>query len=200
MRYYRGPRPRNQPKVLRLVLAFVDIALHRRGPDMLPASRFLLWLVVIVYLAVSYAAFALTPPPAADGVDPAASAAAQRALDYAPVLIPIDCAIYAAFIWVLLKSFNRDRRFLQTATALFGTDTLFTSMSLPVLAWAGALGATESPGPTLAYWVLFIWSIDVSAFVLSRAIERPYALAVLVVVGYVLLSVSLRASLLNTGS
>jgi hypothetical protein len=180
--------------VLRLALAFVDIALHRRGPDTIPASRFLLGFVVVVYLLVAFVALGLAPPP------PAESEAAALAVEYAPFLIPIESGIYAAFIWGLLKSFDRDRRFLQTATALFGADTLFTLMSMPLLVWATALEAADSAAtaPTLLYWLLLLWSIDVSGFVLARAIERPYALAVMIVIGYVLLTVSLRASLFSS--
>lgn len=176
--------------MLRVALAFVDIALHRRGPDQIPASGFLFTIVVSVYLLSAYLALGVAPPPPGD------SAAAARAVALAPFLIPIESAVYGAFIWGLLKSFQHDRRFLQTATALFGTDTLFTLMSLPLLAWVSALDAAGQAAtmPTVLYWVLLIWSIDVSGFVLARAIERPYALAVMIVIGYVLLTISVRAS------
>lgn len=177
--------------MLRLALAFVDIALHRRGPDTLPASKFLLGLVVAIYWLTAFIALGLALPPPAD------NAAAELAVEYAPYMILIESAVYGAFIWGLLKSFNHDRRFLQTATALFGTDTLFTLLSLPLLAWAAALESADAltTAPTLLYWLLLFWSIDVAGFVLARAIGRPYALAVLIVIGYVLLTVSVRASL-----
>jgi len=182
---------RGNSLVLRLALAFVDIALHRRGPDGLPASGLLLAIVVAGYLAAAYIALGIAPPP------PGESDAAARALEFAPLMIPIESAVYAAFVWTVLKSFGRDRRFVQTASALFGTDALFTLMSLPLLAWVAALDAANAAAtvPTLLYWVLLFWSIDVSGFVLARAIERPYALAVMIVIGYVLLNVSVRASL-----
>ena len=54
---------RGNSPVLRLALAFVDIVLHRRGPDTLPASKFLLGLVIGVYLLTAFVALALACDP-----------------------------------------------------------------------------------------------------------------------------------------
>jgi hypothetical protein len=40
--------------VLRLFLAFVDIMLHRRGPDSIPSSPFLLWSLFALSLAADF--------------------------------------------------------------------------------------------------------------------------------------------------
>jgi hypothetical protein len=176
--------------VLRIALAFVDIALHRRGPDTLPASRYLLGIVVAVCLAAAY--FALNLAPHVQG-------AGEGAVAYPPILIVIERSIYAAFIWVLLKGFNRERRFLQTATAAFGADALFTLMSLPILSMSGGLESADGRGPVLLSWLVFLWSIDVAAFVLSRALEQKYTFLVMIMLGYVLSTMGLRPPLLDLG-
>jgi hypothetical protein len=164
--------------VLRLALAFFDIALHRRGPEELPASTFLLLLVTAIDLFISAVALQLQPP-----------------LEYGPALIVLDMVVYCAFIWGVLKAFNHERRFRQTATALVGTDALISLLSLPLL--IGNMPAAEDSGGGLAavlILVLFLWQIDVSGYVLSRAIARPYFVGVSIMLGYVLLAISLRAS------
>ena len=45
---------------------------------------------------------------------------------------------------------------------------------------------------------MFFWSIDINAFVFSRALERPYLLCVAIVVAYALLMLSLQTTLLQT--
>jgi hypothetical protein len=164
--------------VLRLALAFFDIALHRRGPEELPASTFLLLVVIAIDLFISAVALQMQPP-----------------LEYGPVLIALDTAVRCAFIWGVLKAFNHERRFRQAATALVGTDALISLLSLPLL--VGNMSAAEGSGGNPAavlILVLFLWQIDVSGYVLSRAIARPYFVGVAIMLGYVLFAISLRAS------
>jgi hypothetical protein len=164
--------------LLPLVLAFIDIALHRRGPEQLPASSFLLGFVLVVYLVVAFATLRLDPPAA-----------------NLTMLLVAGVMLYAGFVWAVLKAFKHEKRFMQTAIALLGTDTLFNVMSLPLLWLNRPADETTMTLPGLLLLIVFFWSIDVSGFVLSRAIGRPYVVGVGIMVGYVLLSISLRASL-----
>jgi hypothetical protein len=114
-----------------------------------------------------------------------------------PVLLT-DTALDLVFVWAVLRLFDRERRFKQTATALLGADTLLNLLSLPLVLWNQSLeGATA---PALLFLLLAIWSIDIAGFVLSRTLERPYALGVAIMLGYVLLSISLRMSFFPTTS
>ena len=45
--------------------------------------------------------------------------------------------------------------------------------------------------------MVFLWSVDINAFVFARALERPYLLCVAIVIAYALLIVSLQATLLQ---
>ena len=170
--------------VLRLIFAFVDIMLHRRGPEHLPSSRFLVWLMLGVSIAVELAILAVN--------DGGARAAAVS------VLVAF---LDVWFVWALLRAFNRQRRFAQTMSAILGAETILNLAGAPLIPLLSAPAPAEPTItlPLLLTALLGVWSIDIGAFVFSRALERPYVLCVAIMMGYVLLIVSLQTSLLPQG-
>jgi hypothetical protein len=166
--------------VLSLILPFVEIALHRRGPEHLPASRFLFGLVLVTYLAVALLRTRVLNDPG-----------------YPVPAVLIQFVLELAFIWCVLRAFERQRRFTQAACAVFGADTLVYLLSLPLIVWQSALAAlpTELTLPLVLQFLLWVWSIDISTSILARALERPYVVALAIVIGYVLLSASLHFTL-----
>ena len=73
---------------------------------------------------------------------------------------------------------------------MLGTDIVLSLLHAPVVPFL------ESPDPPAAdgddpaccsRLLVFFWSIDINAFVFSRALERPYLLCVAIIVGYALL-------------
>jgi hypothetical protein len=166
--------------VLSLILPFVEIALHRRGPEHLPASRFLFGLVLVTYVAIA--------------------ALRTRALNdpgYPMLAVIIQLVLEVAFIWCLLRAFERQRRFVQSACAVLGTDALMYVLSLPLIFWHRALAAppSELTPPLVLQFLLWVWSLDIATWIMSRALERPYVVALAIVIGYVLLSASLHFTL-----
>ena len=166
--------------MLRLILAFVEIALHRQSPADLPASRFFFTAVFVVYLAVALVT--------------------TRYLDivaYPELMTAFETVLGLAFIWSVLRAFERQARFRQTACAVLGTDTLLNLLTVPLVLWHRSLGApaTDATLPLVLYVLVAIWSVDISAFIMARAIERPYVLTVAIMLGYLLLLVSVRATL-----
>jgi hypothetical protein len=95
-------------EVIRL---YAQIALLRRGPQDLPASRLLLILTVCGYAAVNALVSSLLPP--STGWPP------QLAVD-----VLFTLAWYAA----LLQLTGRSERFLQTATAVFGLRSVLAPL------------------------------------------------------------------------
>jgi len=174
---------------LRLIYAFVDILLHRRGPEQLPASRFFFGLVLLASFVVSLFTFQFSRIPS------------ER---FVPIML-VDVGFSLAYTWCVLRAFGVERRFLQTASASLGAGSLLDLASLPFVLWHRALTG-PTPGPTtdvtlpyvLYLLVALVWLIDVSSFIMARAIERPYVLGLAIVIGYALLSVSLEASLFPT--
>jgi len=165
--------------VLRLILAFVEIAFHRRSPEDLPASRGFLVAVLVVYVAVRFA-----------------TARYLEVATYPELMVALDTVVELAFIWALLRAFNRERRFRQTAVAVLGVDTLLNLVRLPLWLWHRSLHAPkdETTLPYMLVLLVTLWNVDVSAFILSRALERPYVLTIAIMLGYVLLSISVDAT------
>ena len=174
--------------MLRLILAFVDIMLHRRGPESLPSSPFLLWSLLATYLAMVFVVDWLAGPE--------------------PRWFAIDVLVlgfHVWFVWALLRTFDRLPRFRQTLTALLGAGVLLTVLEAPL---AVSLAHQAPPTaqnqtltlPTLLSLIVVVWAIDITAFVFSRALERPYVLCAAVVIGYAFLILSLQATLLRPGT
>jgi hypothetical protein len=168
--------------VLRLIFAFVDIMLHRRGPDSLPSSQFLLWSLLALSMAVR---FAINWWAGGSG----------RAVVVDVLVLGLDLW----FVWALLRTFNRQPRFRQTMTALLGADIILSLLYAPVLPWL-ELQDPQNPAltlPVLLAVLAFVWAIDINSFVFSRALERPYLLCMAIVIGYALLIRSLQVTLLQ---
>jgi hypothetical protein len=168
--------------VLRLILAFVDIMLHRRGPDSMPSSSFLLWLLLALSIGVHAA---LNLWAGGDG----------RVVAVDVLILGLD----VWFVWALLRLFGKQPRFRQTMIALLGADIVLSILYAPVLP---SLAEQDPENPELTLPVIltvaaFAWAIDINSFVFSRALERPYLLCMAIVIGYALLIRSLQITLLQ---
>jgi hypothetical protein len=119
--------------VLHFLKAFLDIVLWRRGPQDLPASPLLLGLTAGAYVVVSTVQLAMLDEPVGAWV----------------VFLLIDPILLAGGVYLLLRLFGKQARFLQTATAVFGTGVVLgLALFLPVQ-WI-ATQAGLSPQSTLA--------------------------------------------------
>lgn len=175
----------------RLTQVFAEIALHRRGPDDLPASRFLFGLILGTYLAVGFLSLLVSEP-------------AERLLELTILgstldlgfigLIILETFFYLLFVWVVLRVSDHSTRFFQTGTALLGAETLLGLIGIPILVWIDAVSGSggEPTAGTFVYLLLFLWSVDVAGFILSRALQRGYFVGVLMVLGYLMISFTLR--------
>ena len=94
--------------VIQVARLYTDIALFRRGPEDVPVSAVLLVLTIAVYVLLSLALSAVSR--VADG---------NRI-----VLIALDSFFAIAWYWVVMRLAGRPERFLQTATAIFGFQTI----------------------------------------------------------------------------
>jgi hypothetical protein len=171
--------------VLRLILAFVDIMLHRRGPDSLPSSQFLLWTLLVLSILADCAILWL---------------AGESGRSFAVSLLVTGFDLW--FVWAVLRTFNRQPRFRQTMTAMLGADLLLAALQTPLVRPLVEAPPPDPENPTVTLtgvlWLaILVWSIDISAFVFSRALERPYFLCVAIVIAYFLLMRSLQITLLQ---
>ena len=179
----------------RLVLAFADIALHRRSPADLPASRFLFALSLVVYLMVGLITIRVGNPDRR--LLDVSFLGSQIDIGFVGVIV-LETAVYLGFVWLVLRAFERPGRFLQTATALVGVETLISLIGIPVLAWIDTVRAAggEPTAGTFVYLLLFLWSLDVAGFIISKAIQNAYFVGVLIVIGYFMVSFALREQFL----
>jgi len=154
----------------RIALVFAEIALHRRGPDALPASAFLFGLVLAAYFVVSLTALSLRWP-----------------FWQAISAMAVDVVVYLAFFAVVLRLAGRRSRFLQSVTAVLGAETFLSCLALPLLITRPEeqSGAPTEILATSLLFALLIWSIDIGGFVLAKALDRSYIVGVSVMIGYV---------------
>jgi hypothetical protein len=172
-------------KVMRDVIRlFVQIAMLRRGPQDLPASPLLLLLSVCGYVAVFVMVSALLPT----------TAGWQLALGVNVLFI---LGWYAA----LLRLAGRRERFLQTASGVFGLQTLLTP---PLLAseWLvkrfGQDATWQLPVGVGALAVL-IWFIAAYSHVVKAALEWSSASSVALVILQIVASELLLVALFPSG-
>ena len=137
------------------VRLFVQIALLRRGPQDVPASVLLLTLTVIGYVCVSAAVSSVLPLTASW-----------------PQLLAVDVLFMLGWYFALLRLVGRRERFLQTATAVFGLQTV---LSPPLIAAEWLVGRYAHD----AVWqlpigvgglVLVIWLIAANSHIVKAAL------------------------------
>lgn len=159
--------------LIALTLPFVQIVAHRAGPQHLPASRFLLGLVIVLHVAVYYAAMLILEVPAPRAV----------ALPF------VDTIVQGVFFSGLLLFLGLQERLLQTLTAVFGADVLLNLLQLP-LAVIGPL-SSGSPAAIISLLLLIalaLWALGVKGHILRHSAGLPYfvgvALALAFLIGF----------------
>lgn len=167
-----------------LIRLFVEVALHRRGPQDVPASGTVFALVLFAYLAIGAAVLW----PSATGVE---ALLGQLALDVALLLL-----VFGG----LLAGTGRAGRLRQTLTALLGTGALLSAAALPFVWLAARALGNGAPVPgmelpavvsTTALFMLLLASLLVTGHILRHAMDWSYAAGVLAAVLYFALSVAM---------
>jgi hypothetical protein len=113
--------------ILRFLQSFLDIALWRKGPQDLPASRLLAALALLAYLAIGFVRMRLFN------------------LDQSTALlfICVDALMLGAWLWLVLAFFGRRQRFVQTITALLGVGVLVLLVDIAIRCMQLALGWSD---------------------------------------------------------
>ena len=159
--------------MLQLIRVFWDIALWRRGPRDVPASRALFAAVALAYAGVS---------------------ALQSRLMYGPpLMLPralADLALTIAVFWATLCIARRSQRFLQSVIAVLGTGTL---LSMPMVALQLIAAQAGAPGPiatflSIASVPLLVWYLFVVGQIVRLALEAPLLTGMAVAMTYFVLS------------
>jgi hypothetical protein len=167
--------------MLELVKVFWDIALLRRGPRDLPASRALLALIAALYLAVGVLQLRLVYPP-------------RVALLHAVT----DLAFTVASFWLCLAIGRRRYRVLQTLTAVLGTGVLLAPAAM-LMFFVGLGFQPDAPATPALRHLLFVpvvvWEVAVLANIARRALEAPLVTGIAVASTYYLLGLVIESQL-----
>jgi hypothetical protein len=155
-------RPRTSTDLVALARLYFAIAIWRRGPQDLPAVGILLPLTIAAYVLLSAAVGVLLP-----------------ALHPGWLLqVVADALFVAVWYWLLLAIARRRERYLQTATALFGLQTVLAAPSMALI-WL-MQRIEQQPSLRLPVYIaalaLAIWTLVAIGHILRAALERPLAL------------------------
>ncbi len=168
--------------MLRLVKAFLDLALWRMSPAQLPASAFLLGIVTVV-VALLEVFGALLPPAQSDRI---------------LLRIGLSVAVPLFWTWAILSVTRHLERFLQTAIALLGVGALAQLALYPLDSLLNVLGMDHPLALPLGLlsFVGLVWYLLACANIWRAALDTRLSLGIAVSVGYLLLSIALEQYLL----
>jgi hypothetical protein len=152
----------------KLLKTFLEISVWRKGPQDLPASKALAWLVLTTYIAVEFIGvrtFDLNP---------------RAAL----VIIGVDVLMLSGWLWLVLTFFGRQQRFVQTLTATLGVGVLILLLDIGMRLLQLALGVANAPGgswPLARFLIIALVMGRIFMLALDRGLLTGIALTIAIV-------------------
>ena len=139
-----------------LIRLFLNICLFNKGPQDNPASTLLLGLAIVANLVV-------------------AIAMSLFEVSWAEALMQsvMGVLLLAGFLWLALYLTGKRPRFLQTATAVFGADTLISLVAVPLLIW-GRLAPDAKGVVAIPLLFLILWQMAVIGHILRHALSISF--------------------------
>lgn len=148
--------------MLTLLRILFDIIRLRKGPDAVPRSFVLFFIVVTMWLAAVSLVFALVEE--------------LNQINFAVVML--TTAIGLASYCAVIISFGQKARLLQSMTSVIGCGALIEIM---FVASNLVLSSLIGEKPTiLVTTLILLWSIPVDGHILSRAINRHWYFGIVV--------------------
>lgn len=140
--------------MLELLKLFFDICLFKKAPQDVPASRDLLYLVIIVYVCVGFLTFILS----------------KNTLESA-LQVLIKVMLILGITHTVLLVAQKSMRYQQTVNALMGTDLIISFFSLPVIA---TLDIQDSVLAFIVLVWLMLWHWIISAHIFRHALNKAF--------------------------
>jgi len=156
---------------------FLQIALLRQRPDILPASSFLFGVLVIVNLLVGVANFL---------IDFNVIQSILRTI--------VDIVISLGFVYLILLAANKSQRSLQTMIAMLGVSAILNVLSFPLLLILPS-GPSAAGLAGVMLYALFFWHIVIMGHIYRHALSISLPTGLLITVAYVLMAMSVFYSL-----
>jgi len=159
--------------VLKLFNYFLDVCLLRRGPQDLAASTPLFFIVAFISVVVG-----------AVGVSSVIAWPSSIAASM------LDAVIVMVLLRLVLLIQKRSARFIQAATAIFGSGAILGLIALPLQMVVGEEVKEGAVGPLLstAYLALLVWVQVVIGHVLRHTLNVSLALGIGLALTYSILS------------
>jgi hypothetical protein len=154
--------------VTELLRLYAEVALHRRGPEDLPASRAVFVLTVVAYVLVYFAVSLVLPPGQGLPADHLA----------------LDVVFTFGWYWLLLRLIHKPERFLQTASATFGYQAIIAPLWIASI-WLVTHFRNDAAAlmPSMLVWLaILVWILSVNVRILRSALEWPVGACVGLVV------------------
>ena len=150
-----------------LLAAFWGICLLRQGPQILPASGFLLGLTVALSMLVSVIGLMFT-----------------HGLLYSLWRAAAEVAPYMALAYLIMLIAGRKARAAQTLTAIAGSGALINFLSLPFL-WVVTQTDDTSGWPGTILVLTLFWQVTVLGGIYRSALSVGWGAGLVVAVGYI---------------
>lgn len=152
--------------MLELFKLLFNICLFKKEPKDIPESNGVLYLIVSVYAVIKVLIFLLDP---------------ANTLFQALVEILLILGLSWGILWVSRKKF----RYLQTVSALVGTEAVISFFATANTA------IQESQSSQLAFFIiitLMLWHLAVTGYIFSKALDQSFFFGLGVSFIYILLS------------
>ncbi len=164
-----------------LLQTFWQIALLRRGPQILPASRFLLLLVIVLHWLTGVVLGLFSLP----GQDALLAALGGTAL-------------MVALLHFVLMWHRRGTRLIQTLTALAGCEVILGLLAVPVTALFYSGGSMKDFAALLSLLIMG-WNIAVAAHIFRHALNASQGIGFVYAIGYMMIALSVSNMITGQG-
>lgn len=156
-----------------LIFRFLDICLLRSGPQDLPASLFLLRVVVVLSVIVGVFLNLQT-----------------EELSQSLMIALFNVVWLTAFVYIGLQLSGKLARFRQSLIALMGTNVILGLLIMPFMYSLVAADLNSEPAPITfqIFLLLLIWDITVFAHIVRDSLNIRFGYGFMISFAYLFLS------------
>ncbi len=170
-----------------LIQAFFRILLLRAGPQTIPPSAALMWLVLVLHFAIGFLLTIFTQP-----------------FGYSLLSSLVGTLIMVAVVHALLLFYQQHARYLQTLTALAACEVLLGLLLLPLSLSALYYQGRDSNELTTLLAILWLmvvgWNVAVAAHILRHALSVSTGLGFLYSIVYFMIAITVGDVMSSAGT
>ncbi len=168
-----------------LAKSFFDLALLRLAPQQLPASGFLLSLVVVLFLLIETFGYHIT--------------VANWRVSF--IVTIVDIGLMALFAKAVLDLSSHSGRLFKTLVALYGAGCIVQFLSIPFVALFIRSAAAENYRLTnLSFFALLFfagWQVLVNGHIYRHALNTKLGWGIIIALAFQVMSLLISIPLLN---